>query len=232
VDAALLPSIEFARMREAVEAGGFGISSWNEVRSVVLLSRAPVQGVRSVAVDVNSRTSVALLMVLLARRFGARPEILPMPPDPTSMLGRCEAALLIGDAALRVAREGLLVLDLAAAWHELTGLPFVFALWAARNATAAARAASLLESALALGEAHLADAASPASAAAGLPVEVVFEYLTRNVHFRVGAEERRSLDLFFTMCREDGLLVASPDGGSVDPAHGSRARPALSPGAS
>ncbi len=206
VDAALVPSIEFARLRGAAEAGGFGISSRHEVRSVILLSRRPLAGIREVAVDENSRTSVALLGVLLSRCHGVRPRMTPMPPDPAAMLARCEAALLIGDAALRAPRSGLETWDLASMWHRFTGWPFVFALWAARDGETAARVAPILGQALERGFEVLPQAAAAAAAEVGLRPEEVLDYLTRNIHFRIGDEERRSMERFLTLCREEGIL--------------------------
>jgi chorismate dehydratase len=204
-EAALIPSIELPRTPGAVLAGGFVIAARREVRSVVLLAERPLGSVRSVAVDVNSRTSVVLLKLLMPRRFGARPEVIPMEPDRDAMLRRCDAALLIGDAALRARREGLHVMDLAAAWHDLTGLPFVFAVWAAAGEGAAGRAASVLEAALRLGESHLEEAAARATEATGLPEDEIVDYLSRNVHFRMGPAERESLERFHALAREEGL---------------------------
>ncbi len=206
-DAALVPSVELARLPGAIPAGPYGIASRREVRSVVLLSRDRVEGTRAIAVDSNSRTSVALLKILLARRYGIRPELITMDPDPPAMLRRCGAALLIGDAALRADRTALRVLDLAAAWHELTGKPFVFALWAARDPAAAAAAASLLKTALALGLEALPDLSQETVRATGLGKEDLLVYLSRNIHFELARDERESLDLFLHLCREEGLIA-------------------------
>jgi chorismate dehydratase len=216
-DAALVPSVELARLPGAVAAGPYGIASRREVRSVVLLSRDSVEGTRAIAVDSNSRTSVALLKILLARRYGIRPELITMDPDPPAMLRRCGAALLIGDAALRADRSALRALDLAAAWHDLTGKPFVFALWAARDAARGATAAPLLKRALALGMEALPELPEETIRATGLGKEELLGYLRRNIHFELAREERESLDLFLRLCREEGLLAP---GAAVERAFG------------
>jgi predicted solute-binding protein len=208
-DAALVPSVEMPRL--AAEEIGFGISSRNEVRSVLLLSRLPFAEIRKVAVDSSSRTSVALLKILLARGYGVRPETMSMPPDPSEMLARCEAALLIGDAALSAAARpglrtgGLLRLDLAEAWHRMTGLPFVFAVWAVRSPSLSVEAGKTVEEALDLGLAGLDDLARREAGRCGLPAEEIADYLTRNIHFRIGSDERESLRRFRDHCGEEGL---------------------------
>ena len=91
-----------------------------------------------VALGSTSRTSVRLAQLLLAERYGVTPDYYTCPPDLGLMMQEAEAAVLIGDAALRASlhdapRLGLEVHDLGAMWKEWTGLPFVFAVWAARR---------------------------------------------------------------------------------------------------
>lgn len=214
VHGALVPSFEFFRMPSALMAGGLGISSAHEVRSVILVSRKPIEDLRRVAVDSNSRTSVALLKLLLSRR-GSRPEMIPMTPDPDEMLRRCDAALLIGDAALRATTRGDKVLDLAAAWFEMTGLPFVFAVWAAQDSENAARIAPAIIRALTLGLESLPESAERAGARIGLPTHEIRDYIIRNIHYEIGPAEIQSLERFERMCRSEGLIgsrAANPEG--------------------
>jgi chorismate dehydratase len=207
VDAALIPSIEYARIDGAVSAGGFGIASMHEVRSVLLLARRPLPEVREIAVDSNSRTSVALLRILLSRLHGTRPSLVAMPPVPGPMLERCDAALLIGDAALAADQHGVEVHDLASMWNGFAGMPFVFALWAALDEAKAVRSARMIGKALDLGLSVLPEAAEAAGRRSGLPAGEVVEYLTRNIHFILGDEERRSLEFFRNLCLEEGILL-------------------------
>jgi chorismate dehydratase len=110
------------------------------VMSCVIVSQVPLQqldGAR-VALGSTSRTSVRLAQLLLAERYGVQPDYYVCPPDLGVMMQEAEAAVLIGDAALRAnlhdaPRLGLNVHDLGAMWKEWTGLPFVFAVWAARR---------------------------------------------------------------------------------------------------
>jgi chorismate dehydratase len=119
------------------------VGSDGPVRSVNLVSIRPparLAGGR-VALGSTSRTGVLLARLLLADRYGVRPEYLRCPPDLTGMLLEADAAVLIGDVALRAhleaPRRGLIVTDLGQAWREWTGLPMVFAVWAVRRGFAA-----------------------------------------------------------------------------------------------
>ncbi|SDL21690.1 menaquinone biosynthetic enzyme MqnA/MqnD family protein [Streptomyces indicus] len=110
------------------------------VMSCVIVSQQPLDrldGAR-VALGSTSRTSVRLAQLLLAEHVGVTPDYYTCPPDLGLMMQEAEAAVLIGDAALRAnlhdaPRLGLQVHDLGAMWKEWTGLPFVFAVWAARR---------------------------------------------------------------------------------------------------
>ena len=115
------------------------VGSDGPVLSCVLVSQVPVvelDGAR-VALGSTSRTTVLLARMWLAEVHGVRPDYFGCPPDLGAMLQEAAAAVLIGDAALRATYEaparGLQVHDLGAAWRDWTGLPMVFAVWAARR---------------------------------------------------------------------------------------------------
>src|SRR5262249_19758311 len=99
VDLGVIPSIEYARDHYAI-VPGIGIASRGAVGSVCLFHRVPVEGIRRVALDPSSRTSVALCRIWLRERLGVDPEYLAMPPRLPEMLTAADAALLIGDPAL------------------------------------------------------------------------------------------------------------------------------------
>ena len=215
VDAGLIPSIEFAA-REGLEIiPDLGIAARGRVRSVLLVSRGPVESVRRIAVDRASRTSVALLKILLARRglrglvYDERPALL------RDMLRDHDAALVIGDPALTAGTSGLEVLDLGEAWTEVTGLPFVFAFWAARSGAAPAGGAAPFLESLRLGLANIPAIAREAAPALGLPPHSIESYLKANVHYRIGPEEQRALDLFYRQAHELGLTSRCPSPGPI-----------------
>ncbi len=118
---------------------GLAVGSDGPVLSCVLVSRVPLAALDGapVALGSTSRTTVLLARMWLAEVHGVRPEYVARPPDLDAMLREADAAVLIGDAALRATyeapRHGLAVHDLGAAWRDWTGLPMVFAVWAARR---------------------------------------------------------------------------------------------------
>jgi len=115
------------------------VGSDGPVLSVNIVSTRPLDeldGAR-VALGSTSRTGVLLAQLVLQERYGVQPEFFRCPPDLTEMLLEAEAAVLIGDVALRALydapKRGLYVTDLGQAWREWTGLPMVFAVWAVRR---------------------------------------------------------------------------------------------------
>ena len=117
---------------------GLAVGSDGPVLSVVLAARCPLPEISRVALGSTSRTSVLLARMLLERRYGLQPEYEMMPPDLTTMLLDADAAVLIGDAALRAthaaSRLALHVYDLGQQWRSWAGVPMVFAVWAVRRA--------------------------------------------------------------------------------------------------
>ena len=133
VDAGLVPSIEAARIPGVRIVRGVGIASKERVRSVILASRRPAREPRRRSRSTSSsRSSAAMARVLFRTSSGRAPEFHTAAPDLGEMLAHHDAALLLGDPALKADLTGLHVLDLAEGWRRLTGLPFVFAVWAVR----------------------------------------------------------------------------------------------------
>ncbi len=211
VNAALIPSIEFARGQDLRYIPDVAISTHRQVRSVIVLSREPLERCTSIALDASSRTSVALLQVLLARRFRTNPRLESMPPQLDTMLAKHDAALLIADTALVAPASGLHVYDLAAEWHAMTGLPFVFALWAVRGEVATGLDETQLaffQRARELQPEDLRKLASREAPKLGLDPEEAYLYLQDNLHYRLGKDELRALEEFFRMAAEEGVAPA------------------------
>ena len=134
VDAALVPVIEYLRIPDVRIIPDVCVGSKSAVRSVVIATRLNnLKKVRSVALDNSSRTSVALTKIIFREFLGFEPEWKTSQPDLRSMLQQADAALMIGDPAMKIPRDQLRVFDLATMWHEFTGFGFVFAMWMARN---------------------------------------------------------------------------------------------------
>ncbi|MDH6126191.1 menaquinone biosynthesis protein [Kitasatospora sp. GP82] len=141
LDVGPITCVEYLRHADdLVMLPDIAVGSDGPVMSCVIVSRLPLAELdgRRVALGSTSRTSVRLARLLLEEREGVRPDYFSCPPDLEAMLAEADAAVLIGDPALRASLEqapqqGLAVHDLGEMWKEWTGLPFVFAVWAARR---------------------------------------------------------------------------------------------------
>ena len=144
LDVGLIPIVEYLRANPSDPPycilPDISIASHGHVRSIQLFSRVPVQEIRRIALDTNSRSSVALLKILLAEKYNISPAFTTCEPTVcprTALQNRqdppFEAVLLIGDAALRHLDSTTYSIDLGEAWYQLTGLPFVYACWVARR---------------------------------------------------------------------------------------------------
>lgn len=207
LDVGLVPSIEVQRIPGLRVLPDLCVAATQEVRSVLLVSRVPVNRIRRVALDQNSRTSVALLRILFAERFRLTPEYLPQRPEVPRMLADAEAALVIGDPALQVDREKYLVLDLAAEWRALTGLPFVFAVWAARPEVDLPDLAFYFKSSLRYGISSMDTLVRESAAELGLDTADVRSYLTENLSFFLRQEEVAGLEEFYRRAYGQGLIL-------------------------
>lgn len=210
-DAGIIPSIEVQRIGGLVAVSGISISALDEVRSVILIAKRPLEEVRSVRLDTSSRTSAALATILLHKFYGVRPEIAPAAPDAGSMLKSADAALLIGDPALvfdpRSAGCGeLRVYDLESEWKKFTGLPFVFAVWAGPDRERLAGAAEDFQASRDYGLAHVDEIAAEYAPRHALTPEEVKIYLTRNINYNLGESHLEALRLFYRLAAEEALI--------------------------
>jgi chorismate dehydratase len=132
-DIGIIPAAAYAQIPGLMVLPGVAIASRCPVRSILLVSRVPIDRIRTVALDTSSMTSVALTKILFEKWLGGGRIFTPMPPDIETMLAAHDAALVIGDPALQIDRSRYLTLDLAEEWIRHTGKPFVFAFWAIRH---------------------------------------------------------------------------------------------------
>jgi len=207
-DVGIVPSIEFQRLDGMEIVPGLSIASKHEVQSVVLLSRLPLEQVRAVALDESSRTSAALVRILLQKFYARTVSFSPAAPDAAAMLNRADAALLIGDPALTY-RGPARVYDLACEWRKFTGLPFVFALWMGHAGLDLARSQDDFAASLAFGMAHLDDIAADCAPKLGLTREAVKIYLTQNIDYSLDEENLQGLRLFYQLAQEVGITSAT-----------------------
>jgi chorismate dehydratase len=205
VDVGLIPVIEYQRIPDLQVVPSLSLAAKHRVRSVLLVSKAPVSQVKTIAVDDSSRTSVCLLQILLRDRFHIHPDMTSVPPDLEAMLETCDAALVIGDIALRARNDELFVYDLAAEWRSLTGLPFVFAFWGARKSSGL-HDAFPFEDSFEEGYEHLADIAREQALKLNLPEASLLSYLSDNMNYRLDAENLKGLQLFFQLACQHQLV--------------------------
>lgn len=200
LDVALIPSIEFFRGDAYRLVSDACIGCRGPVMSVKLLFRTRPDRVEHLAVDEGSRTSVALARILLAERCGVAPrvDVLPISADVSDT--SADAVLVIGDRALGTPRGAFqLAWDLGDEWCRWTGLPFVFAVWAARRDVPLAtlrRVEAVLAAARDAGRGDLAAIAAAEAAPHGLTVPQCLAYLRDNLHYDLGIGERAALALF------------------------------------
>ncbi len=218
-DIGIIPAIELARIPDLWVLPGVAVAARREVRSILLILRRPPEKVRRLALDRNSRTSAALAQILLKRRYGARFEITDAAPGWRPAAASADACLLIGDPALQLKLSGeaeaagMQVLDLAADWHEWTGLPFVFALWAVRAAAlpethgsdAQWLAARFLR-ARREGFAHLEAICRDWARRLALPEEEIRHYLEYNLEHRLELDHLEGLRHFLQLAAEEKLI--------------------------
>ena len=101
-DVAIIPAIEYQRMEGMVVLPEMAVAARGEVRSILVLAKKPIEQARRIALDTNSRSSVALTRLLCKGFWRIAPEFIDAAPDPSAMLANADAALVIGDPALRI----------------------------------------------------------------------------------------------------------------------------------
>jgi len=217
-DIGLVPTIALARQLDLMIVPGCSVSCRGPVRSILFVSRKPMEEIESFAADTSSRTSVILAQVLLARKHGIRPRVRPYPPKLDEMLELADAALVIGDPALRIDPKlstwkgsPVFVYDLGAEWVELTGGPMVFAVWAVKNLVATPGLAAALNESAAYGKSHLEEIIAAESKNRDLPQDLVRRYLTTHITYDFGDTEQRSLMHFLRSAAELGLVERAPE---------------------
>ena len=206
LEVGLIPSVELQRIPGLRVLPELCVASQRQVRSVLLVSRKPIEQVESVALDLNSRTSAALVQIIFQDRYGIRPRVAAAEPEVEGMLEAHDAALLIGDPALRVDHHRYRVLDLAHEWWQLTGLPFVFAVWAVRADAELEGLTEPFRLSLEGGLASLPELARRAAKELGIASEEAERYLSRNLGYRLGHRELAGMGEFFSRAGRLGLL--------------------------
>ena len=218
-DIGIIPAITYAQIPGLIILPNIAIAAKDRVRSILLVSKKPIEQVETVATDTSSRTSVALLQILFAKFLGGARQLMPHPPQLETMLRDRDAALLIGDAALQVnPNSGYHLYDLAHEWHEFTGKPFVFAFWAVRldalpRQPAGVDLVKLFQQSRDHGvlPENVRIIAREWSPKLGLSEPDIYSYLTENIHYSLDRANHAGLQLFLQYAWDCELISAVPE---------------------
>ncbi|MEO5936747.1 MAG: menaquinone biosynthesis protein [Terriglobales bacterium] len=221
-DIGIIPAAAYASIPGLVVIPDITIAAKGPVKSILLISKVPVEKIRTVAADTSSRSSVALLQVLFAKFYRVQPTFVPMAPKLKLMLKACDAALVIGDPALLANtsldnktgdnKTSYEVRDLAAEWQRLTGKAFVFAFWAVRKEAATVELVRDFQQSRDHGlvPENLAKTAREWAVRLGLPEAEIVSYLRNNIFYYLDAECLAGLKLFYEYAAEVGALERAP----------------------
>ena len=231
-DVAIIPAIEYQRIDDLVILPDMAIASKKQVRSLLIIAKKPIEQVKTFALDGSSRSTQTLTRILCAEKWKIAPEFFEAPPDLGAMLQQADAALLIGDPALRIAvgierdrrpgaegqtlcqaatlgianSELLYVYDVVGEWRSLTGLPAVLAVWAARRDVATPDVAADFLAAWDFGLSRIPEICFDAARELELPARALESYLRHNINFSLDEENRRGLELYFAHAANLGLI--------------------------
>lgn len=211
LDIALVPSIELADHPEWRIISDACIGCVGPVLSVKLLFRKPPSEVRTLALDEGSRTSAVLAQILLSELYGVHPKLKSLPIGEVPEEIEEDAILVIGDRAIRDEETSFVeVWDLGERWNRWTKLPMVFAMWVARANVTTLGVEEAFHEARDNGCQHLEEISLEQAKKMQLPVELVQNYLRKNLHFHLGTEQLKGLESFYHYASKLNLISEPP----------------------
>jgi chorismate dehydratase len=231
-DIAIIPAIEYQRIPGLVVLPDLAIASQNRVRSLLIVSKKPIEQARSIALDRSSRSTQALTRILAAQHWKIDPEYFETEPDLPVMLEKAHAAMLIGDPALRISiaiekkstispqgravcqavtlgmtsAEIFHIYDVVGEWRKFSSLPAVMAVWAAKPEVVTPEVLADFEASRDFGLSQIAAISLEASRELELPQPALESYLMHNIDFSLGEENRRGLERYFHEAEKLGLI--------------------------
>ena len=231
-DIAIIPAIEYQRIPGLVVLPDVAIASQNRVRSLLIIAKKPIEQVHSIALDRSSRSTQALTRILAAEHWKIDPEFFETEPDLSAMLERADAALLIGDPALRLSiaiekkstvspqgravcqaatlgiesAEIFHIYDMVGEWRDFSSLPAVMAVWAARPEIATPEVLADFSASRDFGLSQIPAICVEAARKLELPQQSLESYLRHNIDFSLGEENRRGLERYFHEAAKLGLI--------------------------
>jgi chorismate dehydratase len=233
-DVGIIPTIEYQRMDGMVALPGMAIASKREVRSLLVVAKKPIELAKRIALDTSSRSTIGLVKILAREHWRISPEFVEVAPDPSEMLRESDAALVIGDPALRISLkmealagkspsgeqccqgdpeempvpgfETLYVYDVIHQWRELTGKPAVLAMWVGRRDAVTPEVLADFTASKQFGLERVREISEAASIKLDLPPRALERYLTENIHFDLDEENLAGLQLYFEKAAAAGLI--------------------------
>jgi chorismate dehydratase len=234
-DLGIIPTIEYQRMEGVVALPGMAIASKREVRSLLVVAKKPIELAKRIALDTSSRSTIGLVKILAREHWRTAPEFVESAPDPGEMLRESDAALVIGDPALRISLkmealsgksprgeqccqgdpeempipgfETLFVYDVVHQWREMTGKPAVLAMWVGRREAVTSEVLADFKASKQFGLERVREIAEAASIKLDLPPRALERYLRENIHFDLDEENLAGLQLYFEKAAAAGLIA-------------------------
>jgi len=207
IDAALVPVIEYQRIEDVLLVPDVCVGAREKVRSVCLVTKgADLKDVKTVALDVSSKTSVALTKIIFREFFNSEPNYKKAKPNLEEMLFDSDCALLIGDPSLMIDETKYRKFDLAEAWKSFTGYGFVFAMWMANAEKAEVAKTIGFARARDEGLKHLDEIVANYETEILLEREDFKKYLSENISYTIDDSMRKGLSLYFELAHKHGLI--------------------------
>jgi chorismate dehydratase len=210
VDAALVPVIEYQRIEDVLLVENVCVGAKEKVRSVCLVTKdKDLADVKTVSLDVSSKTSVALSKIIFREFLGFEPIWKTSKPNLAEMLAESDCALLIGDPALMIDESEYRKFDLAETWRSYTGFGFVFAMWMLNREKSESAKTIDFAAARDEGLTHLEEIISNYESQISLSREDFKHYLSENISYSIDENMRSGLRLFFELAHKNRLTEGS-----------------------
>ncbi len=207
VDAALVPVVEYQRIDDVLLVPQVCVGAREKVKSVCLVTKGEdLENVKSVALDISSRTSVALTKIIFREFLEIEPNYKTAQPNLKEMLADADCALLIGDPALIIDETKYRKFDLAETWKKHTNFGFVFAMWMANAQKADAVRAIDFAAARNEGLKHLDEIVANYAANVSLNRADFKTYLSENISYEIDENMQNGLRLYFELARKHELI--------------------------
>lgn len=207
IDVGLIPVADYLRLPHLKPIPDISISCDGPVLSVMIFSRVPMDRVKTLSWDEGSHTSITLTRLLFSRRFGQIPQIRLLPINANLQELKTDAVLLIGNRALSAEMSDYpFAWDLGLEWKRETGLPMVFAIWAATPQANLKKLVPLLKNAKETGLSHIAKLAHEGARELGIDGALCRRYLEQIIRYDLGPKELEGMGRFASLAFSEGIL--------------------------